>query len=75
MVAAIGAMVDRRVGLMIMSRVRRRWPLMRLVPATMMMPLLAPAVRRARRSVVLLATVGVVAASVAVTAVLAAGWA
>jgi hypothetical protein len=72
MLAAIGARLDRRVSVMLISRVRRRWPLMRVVPAAVMMPLLAPVARRVRSSVVRVAALGVLAASVVAAAILAA---
>jgi hypothetical protein len=74
MLAAIGAMLDRRVSLMLVSGVRRRWPLMRLVPAAVMVPLLAPVARRARRSLVRVTALGLLAASVAAAIVLTAAW-
>lgn len=74
MLMTIGASVDRRMSLMLISRVRRRWPLLRLVPAAMMVPLLAPVARRARRSVMRATVVGLLAAGVAATVVLIAGW-
>jgi hypothetical protein len=64
MLAAIGAKLDHRVTLMIASRARRRWPLLRLVPAAMMLPLLAPIGRRVRTSVVRVATIGVSATGI-----------
>jgi hypothetical protein len=72
MLAAIGARLDRRVSVMLISHVRRRWPLLQVVPAAVMMPLLGPVARRVRSSVVRVAALAVLAASVAAAAILAA---
>lgn len=74
MLATMGAILDRRVGLILMSGVRRRWPLMRLVPGAVMLPLLAPVTRRVRRSVVRVASVGLLVATVVAATVLIAAW-
>ena len=42
--------LDRRIATLILLRARRKWPLLSLVPAPWMRPLLAPAVTRVRQS-------------------------
>jgi hypothetical protein len=51
MLNALGAWVDRRIANAILARAERRWPLLRLVPAVWMRPLLKPAGTRVRREV------------------------
>jgi hypothetical protein len=59
--------LDRRIATLILLQARRRWPLLSLVPAPWMRPLLAPAATRVRRSLtraaLALAVVTVVMAS------------
>lgn len=43
--------LDRRIANLILLRARRKWPLLSLVPAPWMRPLLAPAATRVRRQV------------------------
>ena len=74
MLAPIGAMLDRRVSLILMSGVRRRWPLTRLVPAVVLMPLLAPVARRVRRSVLRIAVLALLAATTAATILVTTGF-
>jgi hypothetical protein len=47
--SALGACVDRRIATVILARARRRWPLLRFVPATWIRPLVVPAATLARR--------------------------
>jgi hypothetical protein len=42
--------LDQRIAKLILLRARRKWPLLSLVPAPWMRPLLAPAATRVRRS-------------------------
>ncbi len=47
----LGARVDRRLAELVIVRLRRAWPLLRLVPAACIVPIVVPAARRLRRSV------------------------
>jgi hypothetical protein len=47
----VGVAIDGRIEALIMAWVRRRWPLLRLVPARMMRPAVAPAASSLRRSI------------------------
>jgi hypothetical protein len=46
----LGAAVDRRLADLIIVRLRRSWPLLKLMPASIIIPLVVPAARRLRRS-------------------------
>jgi hypothetical protein len=46
----LGAAVDRRLAGLIIARLRRSWPLLKLVPASWIVPIVAPSARRLRRS-------------------------
>jgi hypothetical protein len=46
----LGAAVDRRLAGLIIARLRRSWPLLKLVPASWIVPIVAPRARRLRRS-------------------------
>jgi hypothetical protein len=59
--SGIGAAIDRRLEGLIVSWVRRQWPLLRLVPARCMRPAIGPTAIRLRRSL----SLGVVALSLA----------
>lgn len=69
----LATMLDRRLSLLLVSRVRRRWPLMRLVPTPVMLPLLAPVARRVWTSVARVAAVLFLAAGVALATALTVG--
>jgi hypothetical protein len=45
----LGAAIDRRLAAMIIIRLRRSWPLLKLVPASWILPAVAPAAKRLRR--------------------------
>jgi hypothetical protein len=47
----LGAAIDRRLVELIIIRLRRNWPVLELVPASWICPIVAPAARRLRRSV------------------------
>jgi hypothetical protein len=46
----LDAAVDRRLAELIIVRLRRSWPLLNLVPAACIVPIVVPAARRLRRS-------------------------
>jgi hypothetical protein len=46
----LGEAVDRRVAGLIVTRLRRSWPLLKVVPASWIVPIVAPRARRLRRS-------------------------
>ena len=46
----LGAAIDRRAAELIIVRARRAWPLLKLVPASWLFPIVAPGTRRLRRS-------------------------
>jgi hypothetical protein len=46
----LGAAIDRRLAELIIVRLRRAWPLLKLVPASWVFPIVAPGARRLRRS-------------------------
>jgi hypothetical protein len=46
----LGAAIDRRLAGLILIRLRRAWPLLRLVPASWIIPVVAPGARRLRRT-------------------------
>ncbi len=46
----LGAAVDRRLAELIIVRLRRSWPLLKLLPASCIVPIVVPAARRLRRS-------------------------
>lgn len=46
----LGAAIDRRLAGLIISRLQRGWPLLKLVPASWIVLIAAPAARRLRRS-------------------------
>jgi hypothetical protein len=46
----LGATIDRRLAELIIVRLRRTWPVLKLVPASCIVPLVAPGARRLRRS-------------------------
>jgi hypothetical protein len=46
----LGAAIDRRLADLIMIRLRRAWPLLKLVPTPLIVPIVAPGARRLRRS-------------------------
>ena len=45
----LGATIDRRLAGLIVVRLRRAWPVLELVPASWIVPIVAPAARRLRR--------------------------
>jgi hypothetical protein len=45
----LGAAIDRRLAGLIIIRLRRSWPLLKLVPASWMFPIVALGARRLRR--------------------------
>lgn len=47
-----GAALDRRIETLIVTSVRRKWPLLRLVPTGLIRPAVAPTALRLRRSIV-----------------------
>lgn len=47
----LGAAIDRRLAALIIARVRRAWPLLNLVPASWIIPVVTPGARRLRRSI------------------------
>ncbi len=65
-----GAALDRRIEALIVSWVRRQWPVLRIVPVGLIRPALAPTALRLRRSTVRAAFVLAIPA-VVVVAVLA----
>jgi hypothetical protein len=46
----LGAAVDRRLAELIIVRLRRSWPLLKLLPASFIVPIVVPAATRLRRS-------------------------
>jgi hypothetical protein len=46
----LGAAIDRRLAELIILRMRRSWPLLKLVPASWILPIVAPGATRLRRS-------------------------
>jgi hypothetical protein len=46
----LSAAVDRRLAELIIVRLRRSWPLLKLLPGSCIFPIVAPAARRLRRS-------------------------
>jgi len=46
----LGAAIDRRLAGLIIIRLQRAWPLLKLVPASWIVPIVAPGARRLRRS-------------------------
>ena len=46
----LGTAIDRRLAELMIVRLRRTWPVLKLVPASCIVPLLAPGARRLRRS-------------------------
>jgi hypothetical protein len=50
MLATLGTGLDQRLTRLIIHRLRRRWPLLRFVPAALLAPLVAPAAVHVRRS-------------------------
>jgi hypothetical protein len=61
--------LDRRIAAVLVGRVRRRWPISRLVPSLWLEPLLAVPAQRVRRGL-LYGAAAVVATQVVVTAAL-----
>jgi hypothetical protein len=59
-----GAAIDGRLERLIIGHARREWPLLRLVPAALMGPVVAPVARRIRRSLAHTTLVLVVALAV-----------
>lgn len=49
-VRSVGAAIDTRLAGLIITRLRRLWPLLKLVPAPWLVPIVAPAARGLRRS-------------------------
>jgi hypothetical protein len=49
MLSGLGAAIDRQLEDLIVTWVRRRWPLLRLLPARWFRPVVAPAAPRLRR--------------------------
>jgi hypothetical protein len=49
MFRAVAVRVDRRIANAILVRARRRWPVLRIVPAALIRPLIAPATTLLRR--------------------------
>jgi hypothetical protein len=50
MFSALPGTIDRLLAGVLLARVRRSWPLLRLVPSSWLWPLLAPMARRLRYS-------------------------
>jgi hypothetical protein len=46
----LGAAIDRRLAELIILRLRRAWPLLKLLPASWFLPIVAPGAKRLRRS-------------------------
>jgi hypothetical protein len=46
----LGAAIDRRLAELIITGLRRAWPLLKLVPTSWVFPIVAPGARRLRRS-------------------------
>jgi hypothetical protein len=46
----LGAAIDRRLAELIVIRLRRAWPLLKLVPASCILPIVTPGARRLRHS-------------------------
>jgi hypothetical protein len=46
----LGVAVDRRLAELIIVRLRRSWPVLKLLPASWIVPIVVPAARRLRRS-------------------------
>ncbi len=66
----LGAAVDRRLAELMIVRLRRSWPLLRLLPASCIVPIVVPAARRLRRSL-LRSAVAVAVLAGAVIAIIA----
>ena len=47
---AVGSAIDQRLANLILAAARRRWPLLKLIPAAWMRPLVAPAAARMRQA-------------------------
>jgi hypothetical protein len=63
-----GAALDRRIEAMIVSWVRRQWPVLRIVPVGLIRPAVAPTALRLRRSIVRATFVIAIPAAVVVAA-------
>jgi hypothetical protein len=50
MLSELGAAIDRRLAELMIGRLRRGWPVLKLMPASWIVPIMAPAARRLRRS-------------------------
>jgi hypothetical protein len=46
----LGAAIDRRLAELMILRMRRNWPVLKLVPASWILPIVAPGATRLRRS-------------------------
>jgi hypothetical protein len=68
MLATVGAKLDRRLTIAIVTRIRREYPLLRFVPAVLIGPMVAPAATRVRRALVRATLIATVTAIVAVVA-------
>jgi hypothetical protein len=73
MLSALGATVDRRIAGSMVSRARRRWPLLRFVPAGWIRPLLLPTATVVRREISRSVTRTLLPAAVVVAALLLLG--
>jgi hypothetical protein len=72
MLATVGAKLDRRLTTVIVTRIRREYPLLRFVPAVLIGPMVAPAATRVRRALVR-ATLLATTIAIFVVAVISAG--
>jgi hypothetical protein len=72
MLATVGAKLDRRLTIAIVTRMRREYPLLRFVPAALIQPVVAPTATRVRRALVratLIATATAIAIALVATVI------
>jgi hypothetical protein len=55
--STLGVAIDKRLAQLIIVRLRRAWPLLRVIPASWIVPVVAPGARTLRRSLLACAVV------------------